>query len=113
MENNENKEFTTLELFEIHTPNDVVGYVYSTILDNHMPNLKFLVSTVKIDLNDPKLPPLWVAVAHKRYEIAKFLIEAGANVNLKNSHGLSLLAFSKEKNFKKMINLLTKNGAKE
>ena len=57
--------------------------------------------------------PLMIAAGNKQYELVKFLIKNGANVNTKAKDGANPLSMANRENDVKMIKLLKDFGAKE
>lgn len=64
-------------------------------------------------INEKGWSTLLVSAFNQRYEVCKWLIEHGANVNYQNHKGTSILMFAKThaENDKELIHLLIKNGA--
>lgn len=66
-------------------------------------------------LDEPNLDfitPLGFAVQYQKKEVAKFLIEKGANINITDIEGNSLLYWAAKNDYKDIVELLIRNGAK-
>jgi len=79
------------------------------------------IAATGVDLNTVlgNSTPLWAAAAHNAYhqkpvnvEIARVLIEAGADVNWKNRYGTSVLCIPMKVGAEEMVKLLIVHGAK-
>ena len=57
--------------------------------------------------------PLFIAVITNNLKIAKILLENGADVSVKNKNGYTPLNIAIKHDFKEMVDLLIKYGAKE
>ena len=76
--------------------------------------IKFLIEEKKfaVDMpNDTKITPLMEASLHGNYEIVKYLVQHGANVNAKTNDGDSALLFAVEAGHLEIVKLLIENGA--
>lgn len=95
----------------------VINYGW-TFSDEHMTMINYLLangssvdeSPVSGDLKG--FTPLIYAARDNYLEIAKFLIEHGANVNAKNLHDQTPLSVAEDENHTDMVKLLKANGAK-
>jgi ankyrin repeat protein len=57
------------------------------------------------------LTPLHLAVLHKHYEVAVFLLDHGADVNAKSSGGITPLHFAAQNGDTRIVNLLIEHNA--
>lgn len=89
--------------------------VYKSIAYGNLEELKRLTSSPNFDFNPVDVfgnSFLMIAVLHGRFEIAKFLIEKGANVNVVDRCNETPLIRACIKGDSKMISLLIKSKAK-
>jgi regulatory factor X-associated ankyrin-containing protein len=69
--------------------------------------LKDLFKQIEIDELDSKgYSPLHWACAHNQFRTVKFLIDKGANINIKGNNGETALAFAASKGFVNIVNSL-------
>jgi uncharacterized protein len=67
---------------------------------------------INVTQRPSKFTPLMGAVCYGRGEIAKLLLEQGADIQARDSKGLSALDFAKKTNKKSMISLLEETATK-
>ena len=54
--------------------------------------------------------PIYYAIHHNRYEMVKFLIDKGANLQTEDKKGVTPTMYAKKQNKNEILNLMLENG---
>lgn len=101
----------------------MVEYGRILLIVGEMGNLKAMSELLKKGANinyknSANVTPLIQAVRNKRLDMARYLIEQGADINIRTTMGLDVgnltaLGYAKKEGQQDMVDLLEKHGAKE
>ena len=98
------------------TDNEGVSIFDMAITYDNLEFIKYLIENDIYDVNETSrksgFTPLMAAICYGRGEVAKYLLEKGADINAKDMHGLSAKDFARKVNKKSMIKLLDEYSIK-
>lgn len=97
---------TPLFFMSIKEPNEIRTIIADLLI-------RFGKADPNIQQDYTGLTPLMKTVFYNNIEMAKLLLEHGANPNIKDKYGNTALKYAKEKDNTDIINLLLEYGAKE
>lgn len=88
--------------------------LYYACCRGHIDVVKTLIDTGKVDINATctkyQWPPLYTACLHMHIDVIKLLIANGANINVTNSKGVSILSKLSARKYKEVVALLKEYG---
>lgn len=86
--------------------------IHSIVFSGDNERLKILISKLKVDINHQAIDgatPLLLAISLEKYEIAKTLIDAGANAKIGDINGITPLHLACQEGAMDLVKLLIEN----
>ncbi len=97
--------------FSIHA--SFLPLLHRLIIEGRTVSAKLLIESGEIDVSEPepthKNTPLHFAAAFGREKIARILIEAGADLRIKNDHGMTPIDYAKKCNHLRIAEIIQKH----